>query len=258
MVTDRLLKKKWEERAAEKGSSLESVLYRGFGPSLNRYVHEWHLSSIRGNLLPLVKHGALVLDMACGFGRIRAGIIESRPDLRIVGMDFSETYCKAHAKAFCAETICAEMQRLPFQNSVFDVVLGVTSLMYLHPEDRKAAIAGMISTLRPGGYAFFIDPGREFMQLARKVFPASGDTPTGGDGFLLAEYRALVPALQGKTRAIGGIPLFSALLPVLFSLRNSPHLTEPLLRSIRNVDFRARRLLSFSLQRWVLIEKNSN
>jgi SAM-dependent methyltransferase len=258
MVTDRLLKKKWEERAAEKGISLESVLYRGFGPSLNRYVHEWHLSSIRGNLLPLVRPGALVLDMACGFGRIRAGIIESRPDLRIVGMDFSETYCKTHTKTFCAETICADMQRLPFQNGVFDVVLGVTALMYLPPENRKTAIAGMMSILRPGGFAFFIDPGREFMQLARKVFPASGDTPTGGDGFLLAEYRALVPTSQGKTRAIGGIPLFTVLLPVLFRLRNRPRLAEPLLRGIRNVDFRMRRPLSFSLQRWVLIEKNLN
>ena len=56
------LKNAWEKRASEKGSTLEGVLYRGLGPDLNQYIHQWHLWVVRNRLLAHLPINARILD----------------------------------------------------------------------------------------------------------------------------------------------------------------------------------------------------
>jgi SAM-dependent methyltransferase len=246
------LKLRWEERASAKGATLSSVLYRGFSERLNRYVHEWHVTAVLTELLPRLPRGALVLDLGCGYGRIRQAVANARPDLRIVGMDFSRNYCHMYAVSQNAETVCADMNHMPFSSSVFDGLMGITCLMYLAPEQRVERLAWILETLKPSGYALFIDPGSEFMQLARFGLPSTRKT-TGGQGFRLREYRALGSNTRHEVYTIGAMPIFTALLPALYAAASSGRITEHLLRLAQRVDFATQRFATYSLQRWALL-----
>lgn len=247
------LKRRWEERASEKGASLQSVLYRGFSEQLNQYVHDWHVWAVTTQLLPRLPPQACVLDLGCGYGRIRRHVADARPDLRVVGTDFSEGYCRLHAQTFRAETVCTDMRQLPFAPASFDGIIGVTSLMYLTPTERAECIQRILVSLKPSGHALFVDPGLEFMRLARFGLRSTRNTPTGGDGFLLHEYLRLDASGRFKTLGIGGIPLFTTLLPLLYLLQRRAATMQKLLASIQPRDFTARAVSRYSLQRWALL-----
>ncbi len=247
------LKQRWETRAEEKGASLEGVLYRGFSETLNSYLHDWHVWAVTSQLLPRLAPGAFVLDLGCGYGRIRRYVAGARPDLRVIGTDLSERYCRMHAQSFAAETVCADMRRLPFAPGTFDGIIGITCLMYLPPAERSTRIAQLLGSLKSKGYALFVDPGLEFMRLARQGLRSTRETPTGGEGFALRDYRVLDASGRLATLALGGIPLFTTLLPLLYLTQRHASTTARLLRLIRNHDFSSRRLLRYSLQRWVLL-----
>jgi SAM-dependent methyltransferase len=258
MTSDRhvtSLKESWEERAAAKGNSLEGVLYRGFSPALNHYIHEWHVWAVLNKLLAHLPPGSSVLDLACGYGRIRREAAAARPDLHIQGVDFSENYCREHSRAFGGNTTCADMTKLPFATGTFDAVIGVTALMYLSPATRGDSVAQILALLKPDGYALFIDPGSEFMRIARLGIRPSRRTPTGGEGLSLSMQRHLGDPARYQIEAIGGIPMFTWLLPLLYLLKSQVRWIRPLLYMARGCDRRARIFLRFSLQRWILIKR---
>ncbi len=247
------LQHRWNQRAAETGTSLQGVLYRGFSEQLNEYIHDWHVRAVTTQLLPRLPAHALVLDLGCGYGRIRRHVAHVRPDLRLVGVDFSESYCKLHAKTFAADTVCADMRYLPFDHGIFDGIIGVTCLMYLESTERKKSIQQILAKLKPAGHALFIDPGLEFMRLARAGLRSTRETPTGGMGFRMSEYSNLSGTQGLTTLAIGGNSLFTMLLPLLYLIQRRPALTEKILRVIRKCEANSHGLLQLSLQRWVLL-----
>lgn len=247
------LKRRWEERAFTKGATFASVLYRGFSERLNLYIHEWHVWAVTIQLLPQLPRKALVLDLGCGYGRIRQHVTAIRPDLQIVGMDLSENYCHMYAPSLSAKAVCADMNHMPFAHATFDAIIGVTCLMYL-PRDRRAEhISRILDTLKPSGYALFVDPGLEFMQVVRFGLRSTRKTPTGGEGFLLREYRTLDPDTRFRTCRIGGIPVFTALLPLLYLLHRNESSINHLLEFAKKCDFTAQRFMKYALQRWVLL-----
>lgn len=250
------LKENWEQRAVSRGNSLEGVLYRGFSPTLNQHVHEWHVWAVLSQLLPRLPQKAKVLDLACGYGRIRRAVIGERPDLDVQGVDFSEIYCREHSRAFGGNTICADMTKLPFAPGSFDAVIGVTALMYLAPSTRERDMTQILNLLKSGGHALFIDPGSEFMRLARLGIRPSRRTPTGGEGLSLKSQRHLGDTAHCKVQGLGGLPLFTLLLPLLYLLRNRVKWIAPFLHMARTYDRRARFFLLFSLQRWVLVRRS--
>jgi SAM-dependent methyltransferase len=210
--------------------------------------------AVTAQLLPRLAPGSLVLDLGCGYGRIRRHVAETRPDLRVIGTDFSEGYCRMHARRFMAETVCADMHYLPFPAGTFDGMIGVTCLMYLDPAERPRHIEQVLGLLKPSGHALFVEPGLEFMRLARFSKRSTRRTPTGGEGYTLADYSALDASGRLRTHALGGVPLFTALLPLLFLIhRRATGLTEKILSEIRHLDFTSRVGLRYTLQRWVLL-----
>jgi SAM-dependent methyltransferase len=193
----------------------------------------------------------MVLDLGCGYGRIRRHVVAARPDLRVVGTDFAEAYCRLHRQEFGGGAVCADMRRLPFGDEMFEGIIGVTSLMYLSRTERPELIPRLLRHLKPTGHALFVDPGLEFMRLARVGLRSTRTTRTGGEGFSLAEYTDLGGSAL-RTLDIGGIGLFSCLLPVLYVMGRRP-VTSGLLARIRRCDYAARWNLRYSLQRWVLL-----
>lgn len=96
-----------------------------------------------------------VLDVGCGDGRFLAAIaqLEDRPP-RLAGVDISARILETAAQMVAREGATAELmqgnlERLPFEDASFDVVLCVQVIE--HVLDRYAAFNELARVLRPGG-----------------------------------------------------------------------------------------------------------
>ncbi len=91
-----------------------------------------------------------VLDVGCGTGQFAARIQQERPDVGVVGCDFSEGMLQhARERLPAGSWIQGDAGRLPFQSSVFDAVVS-TEAFHWFP-DQPAALAEFRRVLRPGG-----------------------------------------------------------------------------------------------------------
>lgn len=250
-----ILRDEWDRRAADQGTSASGVLFQRFPPSLNEYLHQRHLSLVAGKLLPLVPAGARLLDIGCGYGRIGSDIRLRRPDLQLIGVDFSLTYCRLFTNDTSAPVICADLSTLPFRESVADALLCVTSLMYVPTAHRQKVFSAMIGNLKPGGLALLIDPGQEFLNLFRLFRSRKPVYTTGGTGFTLEEYNRLGCTGPSDILDAGGFMTFSLLLPVLYALHNHSGMLRPILRFVEAADLPLYRMRKLTLHRWMLIRK---
>lgn len=89
------------------------------------------------------------LDAGCGDGRYLAALAAELPE-RVAGVDISERILEtARAQAPRAELRQANLERLPFADGEFDLVL--SSQVIEHVLDREGAAAELARVLRPGG-----------------------------------------------------------------------------------------------------------
>ncbi|MHB8743870.1 MAG: methyltransferase domain-containing protein [Sulfuricaulis sp.] len=248
------LRRRWEERAACLGDDIVSVLFKGFSEPLNRYIHHWHVTLLSEHLLPRLAHGARVLDLGCGYGRLSRELLKIRPDLQITGLDFSNAYCRRYHATVGASVACGDLRWLPFPDASFDGVLAVVALMYIAPDETSRTMAGIMRLLRPEGLALFLDPGEELLTVARKVLPSASARTTGGRGFRLAEYRGLGRNEDSVVMKEGGNLGFTLLLPILLLLRTGRCLAA-LLKLSSFLDARLSRLRRYALHRWMLVRR---
>ncbi len=248
------LRQRWEERARERGASRRSVLFQGLPETLNEQIHLWHAALVRDHLLPLLPRQGLLLDLGCGYGRMAAVVRRARPDLRLLGMDFSPAYCRLYRRDI-GPVLCADLARPPLAEGCCDGLLAITCLMYLPEPARIGAVEQLLRLLRPGGYALLVDPGREFQSLIARLRPRSRQQTTGGSGFSQEEHRRL-EALQGwRCIARGGNPRFTALLPLLLALAPLPAPCRWLGGLCRRGDRRSGRPPRYGLHRWLLLQR---
>ncbi len=145
-----------------------NILHWAFGYDLL----VWLLSlgkeqTYRDNTLNLVrpKSGESVLDVGCGTGTLAiAAKRRVGPSGRVCGIDASpEMIRRARKKADkAAVEVTFEnvfVQKLPFPDAAFDVVLSVTMLHHLSREARRQCIHEIRRVLRPGGRILAIDFG---------------------------------------------------------------------------------------------------
>lgn len=88
-----------------------------------------------------------VLDVACGTGhstKALAKISES-----VVGCDLSPSMLQVARKNLDVEFVCADAQKLPFDNNQFDLV---NISMAFHWVDQEKFFAEALRVLKPGGY----------------------------------------------------------------------------------------------------------
>lgn len=97
-----------------------------------------------------------ILDVGCSVGRTVCSIAK-RYDSRVVGIDISERMierAKERAKREGVknrvEFLIADVQSLPFEKDLFDVVISESVTAF--PDDKQKAISDYVRVTKPGGY----------------------------------------------------------------------------------------------------------
>jgi ubiquinone/menaquinone biosynthesis C-methylase UbiE len=107
-----------------------------------------------------ISSGENILDVACGTGNIAITARRMVPDIKVTGIDFTpELLAQAKEQAILAEVDEdikwkeADVENLPFEDEVFDVVLSSFGHMFApHPE---VSIKEMVRVTKPGGSIAF-------------------------------------------------------------------------------------------------------
>ncbi len=247
------LKKEWRKRAKEKGFTLSSVLLGNLPPVLNGHLHYLHSRLIRELFLPNIPQNSVLLDVACGYGRLSAVIKELRPDVRIVGADFVRSYCGKYSVSLQQSVVCADITRLPFVKNTFDGILAVTALMYVDSEQLQTSFEDIIDLVKPEGYVLFVDPSLEYRNLIN--FFKKSKTSTSGEAFSYLQYQELSRNKKVKMVRSGGWGAFSLLLPFLYFISNFGGLTQCFLRFSLKIDSCSSFFEKLSIHRWILLKK---
>jgi SAM-dependent methyltransferase len=100
--------------------------------------------------------GWRALDVACGAGR-HARALETAA-ARPIGLDLSASLLRRAREVTAAPLVRADMRQLPIRPHSMDLTVNLfTSFGYFErEEEHAAALAGMIETVRPGGW-FVLD-----------------------------------------------------------------------------------------------------
>jgi SAM-dependent methyltransferase len=244
----------WEQRATQSGNQLSGVLFRGFSEQANASMHRWHEWVVSESFLPRLTNGARVLDLGCGYGRLSKTIRARRKDVDVVGQDVSLAYCKLFHDGV-GDCVQADGCNLPFSTAAFDAVMAVTCLMY----GPRASLLGQMEdiwrVLRLRGTLLVLDPGYELQRLIAAVTFRSTRSPTGGRGFSMAEYPALVSNSGFRIQAMGGNPCLSTALLVPGVARSNRPLVGSLLERSARKDCRESGFSRLALHRWIIASR---
>jgi len=112
-----------------------------------------------------------VVDVGCGPGNSALHFLERRPDLRVIGLDFSagmmqiaRQAARAANQTDRADWMQADATRLPLPDSSVDAITG-HSVFYML-SDRAAFLREAMRVLRPGGRLILLDPAsRSYLQV---------------------------------------------------------------------------------------------
>jgi SAM-dependent methyltransferase len=99
-------------------------------------------------LLPKAR-AMTVLDIGCGNGHLLAMLAKSRPDLRLVGIDFSVDELRSAPVTAAPCLLAARAQSLPLRGASVDAVVSHLALMLMDHADQVLHEAARV--LRPGG-----------------------------------------------------------------------------------------------------------
>jgi SAM-dependent methyltransferase len=92
---------------------------------------------------------ALILDLGCGSGRDLRYF--SRHGFRVVGLDYSFRLLKLARKFSHQPVVFGDISRLPFEESAFDAVWAVGSLLHLSRNALPSTLAQIHKSLKPKG-----------------------------------------------------------------------------------------------------------
>ncbi|MFQ5448397.1 MAG: class I SAM-dependent methyltransferase [Saprospiraceae bacterium] len=244
---------RWQERAKKFPPGLRAVLFQGLPYSLNEAIHDWHCRVITRQLLPLLPKAGRVLDVGAGYGRLSRIIKKERPDLEVIGIDFSHDFCRVYQQE-TGPAICADIHHLPLAPHSNDALLIVTVLMYTQG-DTQAIARTLIEQLKPGGIALFIEPGYELITWLQKLNSGYQHKTTGGKGFTQEAFLHLLDnascTILGKGSNIG----FTLALPLLIPLNKIPSLGSFLAKVIAQTDAAFNFYTRLSLHRWLMVQR---
>lgn len=173
-------------------------------------------------LLVPIKPAAL-LDAGCGEGYYLSALSTALPDALLLGIDLSkEAILSASGRLGSALYCVGDLNRLPFQNGVLDVILNILS---------PASYSSFTRVLKKDGCLVKIMPGKEYLQEIRNRLPKA---KAGYDDTLVPEYLRQHMQVQRMERLHYTLPLspveyacFIAMTPLTESL--SPSEREALL-----------------------------
>jgi len=130
--------------------------------------------------------GWRVLDVGCGPGRHAAAL--EGAGVRPVGLDLSSALLRRAREVTSAPLVRADMRRLPIRAHSVDACLSLfTSFGYFESDAEHAeTLAGMASTLRPGGW--FVIDFLNAAQVRSHVATEPGTLQPGERGSRLRKY----------------------------------------------------------------------
>ena len=117
---------------------------------------------IAADVAAVAPHGASVLDVGTGPGRLLVEIARRRPDLRLTGLDPATDMVETARRTLAevapgADAVVGDVADLPFDDRSFDVV--VSSLSVHHWADPAAGAAELARVLGPDGELRVYDMG---------------------------------------------------------------------------------------------------
>ena len=136
----------------------------GLEPSYFELQADWGITKHIGGLkateelieLCHIEEGKYVLEVGCGVG-ITACYVAKRHGCRVVGVDISERMIDRSVERAKREGVedrvefkVADVQNLPFEDNLFDVVIGESVTAF--PEDKQRAVSEYVRVTKPGGY----------------------------------------------------------------------------------------------------------
>lgn len=191
--TDKL-RQEWNERSGRLGSTQRAVLFKRFPGWLNQYIHRCHTAFIVRNC----PHDAgSVLDVGCGYGRLSAELLHRVPEIRFQGVDLCTEFAEEYERSVgpCFNGAIQDFR----SNDVFDLILIVTTLMYLDEIEQREVLQRLWSLLSPGGRITCIEPASEFFTLWHRLTGREAASPTGGtvEHFKMAELLDNFSNLEG-------------------------------------------------------------
>lgn len=156
----------WDRLRASFGRMLFESSARFYGWQTWQPTWRAHCAEMAAHFQPAVPGGPplQVLDLGIGPGISGIGILDRRPDVRVVGLDFARMmlrlargYLRRAGMSF--PLVQADVTALPFADDSFDVLTHHSFLYLLTHKD--AALREMFRVLRPGGRYVMLEPNRD-------------------------------------------------------------------------------------------------
>ncbi len=118
-----------------------------------------------------------VLDVPCGTGRMR-GILERR-QMRYVGLDVSLPMLQEAQRLDVSGWMQGEIERLPFQDDAFDVVVCCRLLHHMQSEDEIAAVVSELTRVSHRMVIASFWDSASLHALRRRVGLRTSEGPSG-------------------------------------------------------------------------------
>lgn len=207
-------------RSKKFGRDIRGVLPKSFPLWLNTILHNWTYSQVRKN----VKDGDKVLDLGCGYGRVAKEVLKGFPKSEVFGVDISKTYVDIFNKDLSprGRAVVSDLRKLPFENSFFNVVFMITTLMYLRDmKSQEKAISEIFRVLKKGGKFVFIERnpiGHKLMTMGGLITKIRGKKhrEINSVSFSARRMEELILAAGGHIRQESSFPFGSFLTPSLY------------------------------------------
>lgn len=237
------LEEEWERRSKEYGNKVEGVMLKSLPRSVNEYLHKWQTQQISGAIE--AQKNVDVLDIGCGYGRLSKEILRKFPKAKTVGVDISQNYVNLYNKNLKprGRAIKGDIERLPFKKHTFDVVVVVTTFLYVTgKKEQEQCLKQIFQLLRPGGSFVIIDVntnGYSYITLGGLVakFKGKNDYQIPTYTFDYRYLASLITKAGGKISRTEGVAVCTLLLPLLIILGHvSKSLTKLTLKLIEFLD----------------------
>ena len=100
-----------------------------------------------------IKRGESVLECGCGAGAFLSSLLRQHPDLRVSGIDYSESLLTIARRNISGDFYCGDMTDLTFlQDRQFDHAISFSTFHYLSSEDSAGKVVReMVRVTKTGG-----------------------------------------------------------------------------------------------------------